>query len=92
MVLFNIFGKKDASENNSGESHASELAELRAKLARAEQERDELAREKNSLAQKAESLAQENQTLTQEKHALTQPYPDKHLQPILAPSAKQECA
>ena len=45
MALFNIFGKKDASENNSGESHASELAELRAKLARAEQERDELARE-----------------------------------------------
>ena len=72
MALFNIFGKKDASENNSGESHASEIAELRAKLARAEQERDALAREKNSLTQKVESLAQENQTLTQEKHALTQ--------------------
>lgn len=54
MALFNIFGKKDGSENNSAESHASEIAELRAKLARAEQERDALAREKNSLTQKVE--------------------------------------
>ncbi|WP_406043505.1 hypothetical protein [Succinimonas sp.] len=71
MVLFNIFGKKDGSENNSGESHASELAELRAKLARAEQERDELAREKDSLAQKVESLAQENLSLIQDRESLT---------------------
>ena len=72
MALFNIFGKKGGSENNSAESHASEIAELRAKLARAEQERDEMAREKTSLAQKVESLTQENQSLTQEKQSLNQ--------------------
>ena len=72
MALFNIFGKKGGSENNSAESHASEIAELRAKLARAEQERDALAREKNSLTQKVESLAQENQSLTQDKESLAQ--------------------
>ena len=72
MALFNIFGKKGGSENNSAESHASEIAELRAKLARAEQERDEMAREKTSLAQKVESLTQENQSLTQENQSLNQ--------------------
>ena len=71
MGLFNgLFGKKDDSEGNSGESHASEIAELRARLARAEQERDELTLEKNSLAQKVESLAQENQSLTHDKEVL----------------------
>ena len=72
MVLFNIFGKQDGSENNSGEPCASEIAELRARLARAEQERDALAREKNSLTQRVKSLAQENQSLTRDKEVLAQ--------------------